>query len=141
MGVIKRHSVGIVIGALLACLALSSAVVIYLFVSMTGCEYSPKKLEAVREVVEADIAGLHTKPVELVAICDSGDAPFLETDLAPGVAVDEAVRRLQGKGWQVIESIEPDEGYGGKSLQKRYRGKVVHLFVERVNNGSMQISL
>lgn len=96
------------------------------------CDDGVKELERVREAVAADLTALHSTPMEMWDVCDSGDSPYLDTRLKPSVQPEQATRLLETKGWRVVGTYRRSDGsVWSWELRKQFRAKSVHLSIVR----------
>ncbi|MEU8118294.1 hypothetical protein AB0C21_06260 [Spirillospora sp. NPDC049024] len=96
------------------------------------CKDGLRELRSVRGAVAADLAPLHSDPLETVSVCDSGDPPYLSTRLGASVSPQKATRHLEGRGWRIVETDRRPNGqirlWG---LQKKYRTASAYLSIKK----------
>lgn len=128
----NRLMVGVV-SAVAAVLAAPIVAVIGLEVWQQGmCDDGVRELESVRGAVAADLTTLHSTPMEMWDVCDSGDSPYLNTRLKPSVQPEQATRLLETKGWRVVEIYRRSDGKAWSwELRKQFQTKSVHLSIVR----------
>lgn len=99
-----------------------------------NCRSEAEELSNVREVVAADLTGLHNSSLKLVSICDSGDSPYFSTDLPRSISPEQAVRHLAKKGWHMaLTDHRPDGRIWSWEMRKECRAKYAYLSMEQRN--------
>jgi hypothetical protein len=138
-----RLMVGVASGV---AVALAAPIIAIIGLSSWGegnCKDEIRELKGIRGAVAADLTILHSAPLETVAVCDSGDRPYLSTHLKPSIRPEQAMRLLENKGWRVVKTYRwPDGTVWSWELQKNYQVKSAYLSIDRVKvTGAVSISV
>ncbi|MBO2457601.1 hypothetical protein [Actinomadura violacea] len=84
----------------------------------TNCAHTKRQVKAARNAVASETAELRAGPFKVIAICDSGDPAYASAALNSSTPPEEAVRRLEKRGWKSAGS-EQANGHVISRLPKK----------------------
>ncbi|QKW33167.1 hypothetical protein HUT06_03205 [Actinomadura sp. NAK00032] len=128
----NRLLVGVASGVTVAVAVPIAAIIGLTALEENWCKGKTRELNSVRGAVAADLEPLHNTSLDIVAVCDSGDPPYLITDLKSSIRPEQATGHLRDRGWRLVETYRlPNGEKWGRTLEKRYQAKSAVLVIHR----------
>ncbi|MFG2091257.1 MULTISPECIES: hypothetical protein [unclassified Spirillospora] len=139
----NRLMVSVVVGVAVVLAVPIAAVIGFSSWEEGKCKEGVRELRRIRGAVAAELAVLNSPPLRTVAVCDSGDSPYLATRLDPSIPPQQVTRHLESRGWRIADTYRrPDGEIWSWEMQKMYQTKSAHLsIIHQSVTGPVSISV